>query len=299
MPPTEREIGEVAGRQDNVIARAQLFALGVPPRVIERRLENGRWRCLHRGIYLIGPAPPALPARARAAALACGDGAVVSHRTAAELWGLLPPELESGDAHVTVCERNPGTRSGIHTHRVRRLPEEEVTIRHGIPLTTPARTICDLAATEPLRDVESALAEARIHRLATDRQINAVIHRAPTRPGAPIIRTLLEQEDDSGYTRSKAERLLRDLIAKANLERPLFNEPLLGYVVDALWPQQRLIVEVDGYTYHSHRAAFERDRARDQQLTAAGYRVIRITWIQLRDRPIETITAIVKALAQH
>jgi very-short-patch-repair endonuclease len=182
---------------------------------------------------------------------------------------------------------------------VRRLPDEEVTVRHGIPLTTPARTICDLAATEPLRDVESALAEARVHRLATDRQINAVIQRAPTRPGASIIRKLLEQEDDTGYTSSKAERLLRDLIAKANLERPLFNEPLLGYVVDALWPRQRLIVEVDGYAYHRHRAAFERDRARDQQLIAAGYRVIRITWIQLRDRPIETITAIIKALAQH
>jgi very-short-patch-repair endonuclease len=224
---------------------------------------------------------------------------VVSHRTAALLWTLLPPEPESGDVHVTVCERNPGARSGIHTHRVRRLPDEEVTIRHGIPLTTPARTICDLAATEPLRDVESALAEARIHRQATDRQINAVIQRAPTRPGAPVIRTVLRQEDDSGYTRSKAEQLLRDLIAKANLERPLFNEPVLGYVVDAVWPKQRLIIEVDGYAYHQHRAAFERDRRRDQQLTAAGYRVIRITWIQLRDRPIETIASIVKTLAQH
>jgi very-short-patch-repair endonuclease len=298
MPPIDREIGEVAGRQDNVVSRTQLFALGVPPRVIERRLESGRWRCLHRGIYLIGPAPPALPARARAAALACGEGAVVSHRTAAELWGLLPPEAGS-ETHVTVCGRNPGDRTGIHTHRVRRLPEEEVTVKDGIPLTTPARTICDLAATEPLRDVESALAEARIHRLATDRQITAVIQNAPTRPGAPIIRKLLEQEDDSGYTRSKAERLLRDLIAKANLERPLFNEPVLGYVVDAVWPKHRLILEVDGYAYHQHRAAFERDRRRDQQLTAAGYRVIRITWIQLRDRPIETIAAIVKTLAQH
>jgi len=174
-----------------------------------------------------------------------------------------------------------------------------VTIKHGIPLTTPARTICDLAATEPLRDVESALAEARIHRLATDRQINAVIQRAPTRPGAPIIRKLLEAEDDSGYTRSKAERILRDLIHDADLERPLFNEPLLGYVVDALWPKQRLIVEVDGFAYHSNRAAFERDRARDQRLIAAGYRVIRVTWIQMRDRPIAVITTIAQALAQH
>src|SRR5690242_4326047 len=213
MPPLEFDIGEVAGRQENVITRAQLFELGVGARVIERRLERGRWQRLHNGVYLIGPAPPTLSARARAAAFACGDGAVVSHCTAAQLWDLL--NAGASDVHVTVCGRNPGPRRGIRTHRVRRLPEEEVTIRHGIPLTTPARTICDLAATEPLRDVEAAIAEARIHRLATDRQIRAVINNTPTRPGAPIIRSLLEQEDDSGYTRSKAERLLRDLIAKA------------------------------------------------------------------------------------
>ena len=298
MHDLERAIGEIAGRQENLITRDQVLSLGVGRGAIEHRVAIGRWQRLHRCIYLVGSAPPTLSARARAAALALGDGAVVSHRTAAVVWDLLPPAGED-EPHVTVPARNVGRRDGLRIHRVRRPPEEEVTIRHGIPLTTPARTICDLAATEPLRDVESALAEARIHRLATDRQINAVIQRAPTRPGAPTIRGLLRQEDDSGYTRSKAERLLRDLVSKANLERPLFNEPLLGYVVDALWPKERVIVEVDGYAYHAHRAAFERDRRRDQQLIAAGYRVIRITWIQLRDCPIETITAIVKALAQH
>jgi very-short-patch-repair endonuclease len=298
MHDLERAIGEIAGRQENLITRDQVLSLGVGRGAIEHRVAIGRWQRLHRCIYLIGSAPPTLSARARAAALALGDGAVASHRTAAVVWGLLPPADED-EPHVTVPARNVGRRDGLRIHRVRRLPEEEVTTRHGIPLTTPARTICDLAATEPLRDVESALAEARIHRLATDRQINAVIQRAPTRPGAPIIRKLLEAETDSGYTRSKAERILRDLIHDADLERPLFNEPLLGYVVDALWPKQRLIVEVDGFAYHSNRAAFERDRARDQRLIAAGYRVIRVTWIQLRDKPIAVITTIAQALAQH
>jgi very-short-patch-repair endonuclease len=292
----ETHVAEIAGGQRNLITLDQLAALGIGRNAIEHRLMSGRWQRLHKGVYLIGPAPPTLPARARAAVFSCGEGSVLSHRTAAALWGLLP----AGEVlHVSVAGRNPGLRRGVTVHRVIELPSDEVTARSDLPLTTPARTICDLAATEPLRDVESALAEARIHRLATDRQIGAVIARAPTRPGAPVIRSLLEAEDDSGYTRSKAERLLRDLISKANLERPLFNEPLLGYVVDALWPKQRLIVEVDGYAYHTHRAAFERDRARDQVLIAAGYRVIRITWIQLRDRPIETIASIIKALAQH
>jgi len=292
----ETRVGEIAGGQRNLITLDQLAALGIGRNAIEHRLASGRWQRLHKGVYLIGPAPPTLSARAWAAVFSCGDGSVLSHRTAAALWRLLPAEEE---LHIAVAGRNPGVRRGVTVHRVIELPAGEITTRGDLPLTTPARTICDLAATEPLRDVEAALAEARIHRLATDAQIKAVIQRAPTRPGAPIIRTLLEAEDDSGYTRSRAERLLRDLIAKSNLERPLFNEPLLGYVVDALWPKQRLIVEVDGYTYHHHRAAFERDRARDQRLIAAGYRVIRVTWLQLRDRPIAVITTIAQALAQH
>ena len=298
MHPLELRIAQIAGRQDNLITWEQLVRIGVGRRAVARRVESGRWQRIHKAVYLIGPAPPTLSAKARAAVLTCGDDAALSHRTAAMVWRLVtvPPEPE---LHVTIPGRNPGVKPGIHIHRVVELPPDEVTTKHGIPLTTPARTICDLAAIEPLRDLETALAEARIHRLATDAQIKAVIQRAPTRPGAPIIRTLLAAEDDSGYTRSRAERLLRDLIAKSNLERPLFNEPLLGYVVDALWPKQRLIVEVDGYTYHHHRTAFERDRARDQRLIAAGYRVIRVTWLQLRDRPIAVITTIAQALAQH
>jgi very-short-patch-repair endonuclease len=297
MHDLERAIGEIAGRQENLITRDQVLALGVGRGAIEHRVATGRWQRLHRCIYLIGAAPPTLSARARGAALALGHGAVVSHRTAAVVWDLLP-SADGDEVHITVPGRNVGRREGLRIHRVRQLPEEEVTVKHGIPLTTPARTICDLAATEPLRDVESALAEARIHRLATDRQISAVIARAPTRPGASIIRSLLEAEDDSGYTRSRAERIMRDLIHDADLARPLFNEPVLGYVVDAVWPDQRLIVEVDGYAYHRHRAAFERDRLRDQRLIAAGYRVIRVTWIQLRDRPIAVITTIAQALGQ-
>jgi very-short-patch-repair endonuclease len=297
MHPLELQIAQIAGRQDNLITWEQLVRIGVGRRSVARRVESGRWQRVHKAVYLIGPAPPTLSAKARAAAFTCGEGAAVSHRTAAVVWRLLPVAPEP-ELHVIVAGRNPGVKPGIHIHRVAELPPNEVARRDGIPLTTPARTICDLAATEPLRDVESALAEARIHRLATDRQINAVIQRAPTRAGALIVRRLLDAEDDTGYTRSKAERILRDVIHAADLDRPLFNEPVLGYVVDALWPKQRLIVEVDGYTYHSHRAAFERDRRRDQQLVAAGYRVIRVTWIQLRDRPIAVITTIAQALGQ-
>jgi very-short-patch-repair endonuclease len=290
----ETRAGEIAARQRNVITHAQLADLGVGRNAIEHRLTSGRWQRLHKGVYLIGPAPPVPSARALAAVLTCGEGSVLSHRTAAAVWSLL---AAADRVHVSVAGRNPGLRQGLCIHRVVALPADEITTKHGLPLTTPARTICDLAATELLRDVESALAEARIHRLATDRQIAAVINAAPTRPGAPTMRKLLEQENDSGYTRTRAERLLRDLLRAANVERPLYNEPVLGFVVDAVWPDKRVIVEVDGYSYHGHPAAFARDRRRDRQLAAAGYRVIRVTWTQLRDQPIETIADIIRALA--
>jgi very-short-patch-repair endonuclease len=298
MHPLEREIAEVAGRQDNVITRAQLFALGAGRRVIARRLESGRWQRLHTGVYLIGPAPPTATARARAAVLWCGDGAVISHRTAAEIWQLLPAAAEP-ETHVTVAGRNPGPRVGVRAHRVRALASADVATKLGLPLTTPARTICDLAGTTSLRETEEALSQARVHRLATDSQLEQVIRRAPTLKGSSVVRTLLTTENESGYTRSRAERLMRKLVHAADLNRPRFNEPLLGYVADVLWPEDRLVVEVDGYKYHRHRGAFESDRRRDQVLVAGGYRVIHVTWIQLRDRPISVIASIAQALAQH
>jgi very-short-patch-repair endonuclease len=112
-----------------------------------------------------------------------------------------------------------------------------------------------------------------------------------------VIRQLLRANDDSGYTRSEAERRMRRLAQAAGIDQPLVNVPLLGFVVDFLWPDQRLVVEVDGYQFHGHRQKFESDRRRDQQLVAAGYRVVRVTWIQLRDEPIAVITSIAQALA--
>jgi very-short-patch-repair endonuclease len=297
MHPWEREIGELAVGQDGVVAHRQVVVLGASRKAIAHRLAQGRWQRLHRGIYFIGAAAPTLQARARAAVLACGDGAVLSHRTAAELWGLLEASGEP-EVHVMVAGRNVGPRPGLRIHRVSKLAAADVSEKHGLPVTSPARTIFDLAAAAPPRETELALAEARIHRLATDRQINDTIRRNPTAKGAATVKALLEQEQDSGYTRSAAERRLRDLLRDAGLPRPRFNEPLLGYVVDALWPEHRLVVEVDGYAYHRHRTAFENDRRRDQELVAAGYRVIRVTWLQLRDRPISVITSIAQAIAR-
>lgn len=294
MHPADASIAQVAGRQDNVISRAQLIALGVGRRTIARQLERGRWQRLHRGIYLIGPAPPTLRAKTRAAALSCGEGSIVSHRSAAAIYGLMPP---AGDVHITVPGRNPGNRDGVRTHRVTTLSFIDAVIRDGLRLTSPARTICDVAGTEPPGVTERALTEAQVQRLVTTQAIEAVIERTPTLKGSSVIRALLRAGVESGYTRSEAERRMRRLAAAAGLDQPQLNVPVLGYVVDFLWPAQRLVVEVDGYQFHGHRQKFESDRRRDQQLVAAGYRVIRVTWLQLRDEPIAVIASVAQALA--
>jgi very-short-patch-repair endonuclease len=141
------------------------------------------------------------------------------------------------------------------------------------------------------------LNEAQVQRLVTTRAIEAVLERTPTLKGSSVIRQLLQADDDSGYTRSEAERRMRRLAAAAGLDEPLVNARVLGYEVDFLWPEQRLVVEVDGYQFHGHRQSFESDRRRDQLLVAAGYRVVRVTWIQLRDEPIAVIASIAQALA--
>ncbi len=295
MHAQERAIGEIAGRQDNVITREQLLHLGVGRGAIAHRLGDGLLQRMHQGVYLIGPAPPTAMARARAASLVCGEGAVLSHRTAAEIWGLVPPA--GGEVHVTVTGRNPGRRPGIRLHRVIELARFEVAAKRGLAVTSPARTICDLAGTESIWVTEEALSEARTRRLVADRQLLSVIERAPTRRGSAVVRALLRSEAESGYTRSAAERRMRKLLAAAKLSLPLVNVPLLGYVADFLWSRERLIVEVDSYKFHGTRAKFEGDRRRDLVMTAAGYRVVRVTWRQMREEALFVVARIAQAIA--
>jgi very-short-patch-repair endonuclease len=163
----------------------------------------------------------------------------------------------------------------------------------GIPLTSSARTICDLAATEPGDVVERAFQEALYPRVATVRQMAAVLEREPYRCGAPVIRALL---DDPGMTRSEKERALLRLLARAPLPKPLTNVQLHGYLVDAYWPEQGLVVEFDGWPAHGHRHAFEQNRKRDQVMLANGLRVLRVTDRHLEHEPVALVVRIGQAL---
>jgi very-short-patch-repair endonuclease len=294
MQAVEYAIAAVAGVQDNIITWEQLLDAGLRRGAILHRASEGSLHRRHRGVYLVGHAPPTPMGRARAAVLACGAGAVASHRTAAELWGLLPHS--DGDVDVIVVARNPGAHPGIKVHRVAAIDPAEVRQIRGLSVTSPTRTICDIAGTEPRNDIEHALQEARVHLRLTDAQLKAVIERTPTKKGSAFIRRLLEAEDDTGHTRSRAERLMRAMAGDAGLPQPQANVRLHGYLLDFVWRRRRLVVEVDGYASHGDRTAFERDRQRDQVLVAAGYRVVRVTWRQLTEEPYAVIARLAQAL---
>lgn len=295
MATADREIGRIAARQHNVVTREQLLSAGLGARTISRWCTAGWLQRQHRGVFLLGPAPPTLHARARAATFSAGPGAAVSHRAAAVLLGLplATPDL----VDVTVPDRNPGRRPGLRLHRCA-LPRGEVITVRGIPITTAARTICDLAACEPPAVVEDSLTAASVQGLVTGALLLAALDRAPSRSGAPWLRTLIDDDRAHGYTRSRAERLMRGLLRDAGLPLPHFNAKICGYEVDGLWRSQSLIYEVDGRQFHSHPAAFETDRKRDQVLVAAGFRVVRITWRQLTSEPVAVAVRLAQTLGR-
>jgi very-short-patch-repair endonuclease len=289
----DRAIEWIAARNNRVVTWCALEAAGVGHRAVEHRVAIGRLYRRHNGVYLLEPPGEASRLTLLTAAVAaCGPDALLSHRSAAELWGILPSH--HGDIDVTVTGRNPGERPGIRRHRTRALERRDIRHRQRIRVTSPARTVIDNAR-DP--DLEELLAAAIGGRLVRPRQVEQAIARSPTRPGVARLRAILRQDGGPRLTRSWGERRLLALIRKAGLPVPDTNVPLHGFKVDALWRDPRLVVEVDGYEFHGGRAAFEADRARDATHVAAGYRVIRFTAVQLRDEPLVVIARLAAALA--
>jgi very-short-patch-repair endonuclease len=285
----------LAADQLGIATREQLLAIGFSARTVDRRVRSGRWRALHRGVYLI--APTLVPgARALAAVFACQPHAYASHHTAALLQDL-PLAAKPRTVHITVIGRNPGPRDGITIHRVRSMKPDEVTKVGPIPSTTPSRTILDLAAELSTPDLERLVAEAYATKLTTRHELTALGARYPRRPGVRALLALLDSTP--ALTRSEAERMLLRLLRRANLPPPRTNQPLHGYEVDFLWPEQKVVLEFDGHAFHAARPKRERDSRRDQELILRGYVVLRVTWHQLTREPEALIARIATVLAQR
>ena len=283
--PVDQVIGELAGCQHGVVARRQLLDIGLGPRAIGARLERGYFRLIHHGVYAVGHAALTLYARWMAAVLACGPGAVLSHRSAAALWGLL-------DASVQPEVIRPGSfrkRKGI-VARFGTVPADERTVRAGIPVTIVPRTIFDLAGLGMGRETQRAMHEAEVRQLTASLSVPDLLARYPRRQGAPLLRELLTVDVGSrGAPVNRFEDRFADLLDEHCVPRPRFNPHLSvagrNFKPDCLWPQDKLIVELDGAEVHRTRKSFESDRERDRVLLTAGYRTIRVTWRQLEREP--------------
>lgn len=291
----DAEVARIAGLQHECIHRIQLVAAGIGRGGIVRRLASQQIHTLHRDVYGLGRPSRDRFTLAMAAVLRFKGDALLSDGFAAAVWGFTDEEPDL--VEVTLVGRSCHPLPGVRVHRVATLDRDDTAWRRDLPVTSPARTLVDLAGALDVIELESALAICRARKLATDREILAAIERAPHKAGVGTLRRLLESGGLS-ETRSRYERRLLKLIRDAGLPRPVVNVKVEGHMVDLFWPEQRLVVEFDGFKFHGDRRAFETDRLRDQRLVAAGYRVIRITARQLDHDSYAVIARLAAALAE-
>jgi very-short-patch-repair endonuclease len=287
--PADWRIAKIAARQHGVISHAQLRELGLTENQIRYRLRIGRLHRIERGVYAVGHDHLDAKGRWMAGVLTCGAESLLSHRPAGALWGIAP---YNGSLIDITAPRRRRSRGRLRLHRAR-LHEEDRTVEDGIPVTSVARTLLDLAAMVGERRAERALERAEKLEVFDLLEIEAARARARGHRGLKNLNTALALYVPDRVTRSELEAGLRELCRDRDLPPPLSNATVAGHEVDALWPEARLIVELDGWEHHRDRAAFERDRVRDSELTLAGYRVIRITWRRLRDHP-EEVAALIR-----
>lgn len=281
-------IAALAARQHGLVHGSQLRRLGLSPSSVAQRVAAGRLHRIHFNVFAVGHPVLTPDGRYMAAAMAGGRGAVISHRSAAALWGLRASSRSRIDITGTTRGRASG---GIDVHRSRTLTDADRARVRGIPCTSVARTLVDLAEVVDLRSLERALEQAEVMAILDGRALRAACERAFGRHGASKLRALLEPADDTEtLTRSELEERFLALCDGAGVRRPRVNVWMtLGageeMQVDFLWDRERLIAETDGQAAHGTRQAFERDRRRDQVLQMAGFRVVRFTWRQVVDEP--------------
>jgi very-short-patch-repair endonuclease len=294
----DRAIAEVAARQHGIVDRGQLLRIGLSSSAIGRRVAAGRLHPRHPGVYAVGHAVVSAAGVRWAAVLACGPGAVLSHVSAACAWCMLL--RESAVVEVTVGRDGSRSRAGIRTHR-RALAADDVTELVGLPITTPGRTLLDLAASDMRgRALERVVDQAERMRLADFGEVGELLERHRGAPGSRSLKTVLARYANGDVdTRSALEDLVVELCDEHGIMRPAGNVVVEGWVRDLFWPHAGLVVEVDSYAYHRSPGAMADDRERDVSLTLAGIRSLRFTGEQVRRRRTWVAGAILTALGAH
>jgi hypothetical protein len=275
----ERKLARIASASYGVVTRAQLVRAGLTAEEIKQRVDRGALLREHRGVYRVGHRAPSVEARYLAAVRACGEGALLSGRAAAHLMGMLkgaapPPEV------TTPTRRRV---KGVKTRRSRCIDRRDATTWRGIPVTTVARTLVDLAAALQIDDLARACHEAGIRHGTTPAAVDAVLARRRTSPGATKLRRIMR--GDVPVTLSKLEARFLERLREAGLPLPQTNRPAGGWRVDCRWPERRLTVELDSYRYHHSRHAWEQDRRREREARASGDEFRRYTYGDVFEEP--------------
>jgi len=260
----ERELARIAYGAHGVVTRGQLVAAGVTPAEIKARVATGALLRVHRGVYRVGHRAPSVEATYLAAVLACGEGALLSGPAAAHLLGLVDGPAPAPEA-TAPAQR---TVHGVRTRRARGAAALEGSVWRGVPVTSVARTLVDLAAVLDEATLARACHEAGVRHGTTPDEVDAVLANRPRTSGAGALRRVLT--GDAPVVLSRLEARFLERLGEAGLPIPETNRRSGAWRVDCRWPARRLTVEVDGYRYHRSRHAWERDRRRERDARARG-----------------------------
>jgi very-short-patch-repair endonuclease len=286
------KIRTLAGRQYGHVTRAQLLGLGLGRGAIDHRIEAGKLIVVHPGVYAVGHQQTTAVALAAAAVLACGPDAVLSHESAAALWGMRDRWPRRPEVTAPRNRRRPG----ICAHRSRTLSAKDIRRHRGIRVTSPARTVLEIASRLSAPALARTVNDGRLGRHLRVADLAELLERLPQHPGTPRVLPLIRTA--TGPTRSQFEDAFVAFDERFGLPFPRMNARVAGYEVDALFEAERLIVELDGFEYHRDRRSFERDRERDAATLAAGYGTVRLTWERFTgspDREAARLHAILRA----
>lgn len=288
----ERKIERIASGSKGLVTRAEVLRAGVTLAELKQRLATGALLPEHPGVYRVGHRAPSTAVRYLAAVLACGEGAALSGRAAAHLLDLVkgsPPQPE-------VTAPTQRRVKGVITHRARAgIDPRDVTTHEGIPVTTVARTLVDLAAVLPAAGLALVCHEAGVKHKTTPADVEAVLARRPRSRGAAKLRAILR--GDVRVTLSALERRFLQRLREAGLPLPQTNRLAGGRRVDCRWPVHRLTVELDGYRYHSSRHAWEQDRRREREARARGDEFRRYTYGDVYEQPTFMLTELAALLS--
>jgi hypothetical protein len=297
LPRSHQALADLAKRQHGVVSIRQLTGpLGYTRPAVTRATASGRLHRLHRGVYAVGHARLSLRGRCLAAVLAAGPQALLSHGSAAWLWDIatrapIPAQV------TTPVPRKP--RPPIALHHACALTPEDRALREGIPVTAPPRTLLDLAATVRADRLQRALERSEELGLFDLGAVDSVLARNLGHSGAGRLRRAITLYRPSPFTRSNLERRFLELVSERGLPRPVANLNEVGFELDVYWPRERFAVELDLFETHGTRAAFERDRLRQEELKLAGIEMIRVTGRRLDREPGEVVERIAALLERR